>query len=333
MDTETLTLPSREAWLKTRTFGIGSSDAAAVLGISRYKSAFQLYQEKMGLEPPSRTEVELLRWGNILEEPIAQRYREETQRTVRNPRPDDGSFTVQRSLTMPFMVSSVDRYTTNTERPDDGEGVLEIKNAHFFVGKTWIDTQEPPLEFQVQLQHQLAVTGARWGSIAGLIGGSKFLWADVPRDDEFIELLIRAEAEFWQRVKDGNPPTPDGSAASIAAINRMFEREAGGEIVPLGVDLIDAHVNLQDAKAREKQAETERKAAENQIKLAIGEAAGGRLPDGTVYTWKSQTRKSFTTKESTFRVLRVFMPRDPAPLPPGKTNLEIEGIPEGDETL
>jgi putative phage-type endonuclease len=333
--TETIVLPSRESWLALRTLGIGSSDAAAVLGISRYKSAFQLYQEKLGLEPISRNERELLTWGNILEEPIAQRYASETGRQVRNPR--DGSidgFAIQRSLDVPFMLSSVDRFTTNPARVDDGEGVLEIKNAHFFVGKTWIETREPPLEFQVQVQHQLAVTGSKWGSIAGLIGGSKFLWADVPRDDEFIELLIKAEADFWQRLKDENPPEPDGSAASTEALNRMFARESSGIIVPLGAALIDAHVELQDAKAREKKAELEKKAAENQIKLAIGEAAGGRLPDGTVYTWKLQNRKEFVTKASSFRVLRVFPAREPLPLPAGRTNLELEGITEeGPDTL
>lgn len=310
MQTEQIVLTTRKEWEDARrVLGIGSSDAPAILGISRYKSAYQLYLEKLGVQQASKGESEQIRWGNILEEPIAQRYAEETGRSVRNPR-EPGKFFLERSRTVEFMVASVDRYTINPERPDDGEGVLEIKNAHFFVGKSWLDEQEPPLEFQVQLQHQLSVTGKRWGSIAAVIGGCRFVWADLPRDDEFIELLIQQEAEFWQRLKDQRPPEPDGSEQTSAAIAKLFRSEsAAGQIVALPPEYLDAHVELQAAKDAIAELEEKKRAAENRIKLAIGENTGGRLPNGAIYTWKTQTRKEHTVKASTFRVLRVTEPK------------------------
>ncbi len=330
MQTEEIVVPTRKEWLEARrTLGIGSSDAPAILGISRYKSAFQLYREKLGLEMPTKGDNEQIEWGNILEEPIAQRYALETGRSVRNPRLP-GTFTLARSRTVEFMVASVDRYTINPERPEDGEGVLEIKNAHFFVGKSWLDYQEPPAEFQVQLQHQLAVSGEKWGSLAALIGGCRFVWADIPRDEEFIELLIKAEDEFWSRLLRQEPPVPDGSDATKRAIDAMFRKPGTGEIVAFPPELVDVHIELQDAKVAVAEAKNRKNAAENVLRMSIGDNIGGRLPNGTVYTWKPQTRREYVAKETTFRVLRCFEAKRPA-LPPGKRSaLELD-IPIDDE--
>jgi predicted phage-related endonuclease len=286
MSDQSLEFKSRGEWLDARrTLGIGSSDAPAILGISRYKSAFGLYQEKLGVEQPSSGETEQLAWGNILEGPIAERYAQETGRPVFDPRTTAGAFVIRRSTT---------------------------------------------LEFLVQLQHQLAVTGAPWGSIAALIGGCRFVWTDIPRDNEFIEMLIKAEAEFWQRLVDKRPPEPDGSAQATRAINALFRKEATGIVVPFEPELLDAHIELQDAKVAIKEAESRKAAAENKIKLAIGENAGGRFPNGTMYTWKTTNRKAFAVKETSFRVLRPFEPKTTA-LPPGKRSAVLE-IEEGMDT-
>ena len=41
----------KSEWLKWRRKGIGGSDAGAVLGISPYKTARDVYYEKLGREP------------------------------------------------------------------------------------------------------------------------------------------------------------------------------------------------------------------------------------------------------------------------------------------
>ncbi|MET0742978.1 MAG: lambda-exonuclease family protein [Microvirga sp.] len=315
----------KSEWLEARrTLGIGSSDAAAILGISRYKSAFQLFQEKLGVMPASKNETELLEWGNILEEPIAQRYSMETNRRVINPNvTQDGArvFTIIRSQSVDFQIAQVDRFVEKL--PDQGEnpeedrdfGVLEIKNAHFFVGKSWLDEQEPPLEFTVQLQHQLAVTGKQWGSIAALIGGCRFVWGDIARDNEFIELLTKAEDEFWERLKRNEAPPPDGSEWTAKTLAKLFPGE-NGQIIPAPIEAVDWHVELAKAKQQEKDVLATRGQMENRIKAAIGENTGIRLPDGTIYTWKTQRRREFVSKATTFKVLRLTEARKPE-LPAG----------------
>jgi len=329
MSTSELQFATRGEWLESRrTLGIGSSDAAAILGVSRYKSAYQLFQEKLGVFPSSKGENEQLEWGNTLEEPIAQRYQRETARAVFDPNraPNgDKRFTIIRSREVDFMIAQIDRLTTSVstdvalQTNAEYSGVLEIKNAHFFVGKSWLDLQEPPLEFIIQLQHQLAVTGRQWGSIAALIGGCRFVWADLQRDDEFIALLTQAEGEFWERLKRNDPPAPDGSDWTTKALNKLFRAETSGVIVPLPIEAIEWHAALSVARSAEKSAQAKKREYENQIKAAIGDNVGGRLADGTIYTWKTQIRKEFVTKPSSFRVLRVFESRRPE-LPVGSVS-------------
>lgn len=313
--TEALTYQTRDAWLSARqTLGIGSSDAPVILGLSRYATPFVLYNEKLGLVARSEKESEQLAWGNILEEPIAQRYALVTGRSVRNPRVP-GTFTIERSKKNDFMIAAVDRYTlAKPDEPDvlpmqrTSEGVLEIKNASIFMANDWLDLQEPPVEFQVQVQHQMAVTGAQWGSIACLIGGSTFVWKDIARDDEFIDMLIEKEREFWNRLLNREPPPIDGSNLTRAVIGKMHPRDTGTviELPPDAADLIADRAVLKTAEKQNTDAINE---VESKLKAILGDNTAGTLRDGTVVTWKWQARAAHQVKATEFRQLRVTAPK------------------------
>lgn len=319
MLTETKTFDTRAEWEEARRItGIGSSDAPVILGMSRYKTPFQLYSEKLGLVPSNREETEQLRWGNILEEPIAQRYSEETHRSVRNPKPHPGAFVIERSREVEFMIAQIDRYTIRLATPEEQaaaivaggtmpineEGVLEIKNAHFFMAEDWLEMQEPPAEFQIQLQHQLAVTGLKWGSIACLIGGVKFVWKDLARDDEFIDLLITKEREFWSMLQNHVPPRIDGTEKTKAIIGKLHPKD-NGLTIELGVDALELVEERETLKAGIKKAEERVTQIENTLKLAIGPNTAGAFRDGTVVTYKHQSRAGYTVQATEYRQLRV----------------------------
>ena len=51
------------------------------------------------------------------------------------------------------------------------------------------------------MQHYMAVTGWQMWHLAVLIGNREFVWYDVPRDDAWIEEMIRQEAAFWDCVE------------------------------------------------------------------------------------------------------------------------------------
>lgn len=299
------TFATRDEWLAARqSYGIGSSDVSAILGLSRYQSALSLYHEKLGLKTESEESREQREWGLILEEPIAQRYALKTGRAVYNPSAD-GAWKIARSKERPFMLATVDRIVNNPTLIPDAFGVLEIKNAHLFMADEWgpDNNNEPPVEYQVQLQHQLAVTGLQWGSIAALIGGSMFVWADLRRDEVLIARLIDIETGFMRRLEQHDPPPADGSKSTKDILRRLYPRDTG-EVIELPIDALEWHQELTAASADEKAAKDRKETASNRLKQAIGDATAGIIPGGITYTYKSQKRAEFISKETEFRVLR-----------------------------
>lgn len=185
--------------------------------------------------------------------------------------------------------------------PASGPGVVEIKNAGFFKREDWRD--EPPLAFQVQVQHQMAVTGAQWGSVAALVGGVEFFWTDIPRHNGFIEKLLQACGEFWERVQAGTPPAADGSESTRQLLKELYPRDTG-EVIALPAPFISVDEELTRLKKQAKALAQRRATLEAELKLAIGAATAATLDNGTVYTYKTQGRREFVTPASEFRVLR-----------------------------
>ena len=295
----------RDAWLEERRTGIGASDAAIILGISKWKSPLQLFAEKAGLADIPEEEKDYLSWGHRLEPAIASAYEDETGRLTSDP----GDFAIQRNPNVPWQLATIDRWVVAW--PDGANlppvdipgipGVLELKTANAFRREEWKD--EPPLAYQIQLQHQLAVTGALWGSIAVLIGGQQFMWTDIPRNDSFIEQLLNAEERFWRRVQTKEPPEPDSSQSATKILHALYPRELH-DAVDLPIDAVDWDRDRTLAMEIIRTQEAVKRESENRIKFAMGDHAVGILPSGARYTWKSSPRAGYTVAATTVRTLR-----------------------------
>jgi len=123
------------------------------------------------------------------------------------------------------------------------------------------------------------------------------------RNANFCDALVKAETDFWRRVQDRDPPEPDGSASTIAALNALYPRDSG-ETVELSSEALLWDAQIQAAKETRKETESVINLCEARIKDAIGDATYGELPDGTVYSWKTQRRKAYSVEAKEFRVLR-----------------------------
>lgn len=291
---------TEQEWLAERNNGLGSSDAAAVLGLDPWKSAIQLWGEKAGHLDAEHHDAgeEFKFWGKILERPIAEKYSIETRREVLEEAP----------FTMHFMDederlrASLDRLVEQNERhPDSGQGLLEIKNVSQFKGGQWADGASP-LWYQVQVQHQFLVTGFNWGSFAILIGGNQFGWQDVFPSEKFMAYLLEKEQEFLDFVKRDVPPPVDASQSAKETIARLYPQDSGETIV-LTLDATQWDEELQDVKAQQKDLEEKRRLLENQIKNAIGEATFGTLMDGTQYSLKTIEAAGYTVEPKRYRRL------------------------------
>lgn len=319
-----------QAWLEDRrTRGIGASDAPIILGVSRFKSAYSLYHEKRGARPIEPHDQQLVQLGLLMEPIIAQLFATETGRVVREPR---SRYELQVHPERPWMFATIDRWQWDDTRvpplsaglgADElvaaGTGVLELKNVSVYAAKTWLDTGEVPLEYQLQLQHQLAATGCAWGSIAALIGGTEFRWADFERDDDLIGGIITEEEAFWQRVLAGDEPielAADAHDSTRETLNGLFTARADEprSVTGLAPELLDVDATRQEAIERIKFYEDRRAEAENRI-LAELQAAGasvGVFSNGVRYEWTMRSRTTKPQAEAktvTFPVLTRKAPK------------------------
>ena len=291
---ELIELGTEADWLEARRQGIGASEAAAVLGVSPYATPISLYADKLGLVEPDAETSEAVAWGLILQPAIVGRYRSVTGRATW----EVPAYTLRRSRVHPFMVATLDALTAI-----DGPRVpLEVKNVGSYRAKDW--TEEPPLWVQVQAQHQMAVLGSERASVAALIGGNRFVFCDVARNDRFIAALIEQLRVFWERLCAKEPPDVDGSRASQELLRKLYPRETAGLVVNLPPEAVEWDQLAQVARESERTAKKVVSEYENKIKAAIGEAEVGYLQTGARYEWKASERKGYTVAPTITRTLR-----------------------------
>lgn len=286
MQAEVLTLTldmSREEWLKARKKGIGGSDAAAIAGLNKWKSPVGVYLDKVGQAPEEDTAGEAAYWGNVMEDIVAQEFSKRTGLKVRRrnailQHPDHS-----------FMLANVDRLIVGAR-----EG-LECKTASEYLKDLW-EGEEIPASYLLQCQHYMAVTGYEAWHIAVLIGGNKFIYKKVERDEELIQYLIDIEKNFWEEhVLKENPPMFDGSDASVDLLKALYP-----EAIPNTEILLPADTNtyleaLDQVNEDLQQLENQKKEYENKIKALMGENEKG-IAGERLITWKSITSNRFDSK-------------------------------------
>ncbi|MCQ0033106.1 endonuclease [Burkholderia glumae] len=206
---------SRDDWLAVRRTGIGGSDAAAAVGLNPYMSALELWLDKTrraeGLPKPDPADTTSpTYWGTLLEPIVAAVYTQQTGNKVRKVN------AVLRHATVPFMLANIDREVVGASDVQ----ILECKTAGEFGSRLWRDGV--PEYVQIQVQHQLAVTGKTAAHVAVLLCGQALEVHRIERDDALIGKLIELEANFWRFVETDTPPPPDGSESADRALRHLY---------------------------------------------------------------------------------------------------------------
>lgn len=271
----------REDWLEVRKHGIGSSDSSAAVGLNPYKSRLELWLEKTGRDSAlpqidPHDEESPAYWGNILEPIVAAHYTKRTGNRVRkinavlqHPDPDKA-----------WMLANIDREVIGV--PD--VQILECKTAGINGSRLWKDGV--PEYVQVQVHHQLAVTGKQSADVAVLLGGQHLEIHRIERDEVLISNLVQLEREFWQYVETDTPPPADGSESAERALRCLYPEDTGAELdfrsdVTLSAAFSDL-VAVRSLIANRQELEAQLK---QQIQQAMGDASKAYFETGTV-TWK-----------------------------------------------
>ena len=211
---------NRDQWLQVRKGGIGSSDAAAAVGLNPYKSQLELWMEKTGQDEQlpkvdPQDESSPLYWGTLLEPIVAAHYTRRTGNKVRRVN------AVLQHPTEPWMLANLDREVIGTPAVQ----ILECKTAGINGARLWKDGV--PEYVQLQVMHQLAVTGSRAADVAVLIGGQDLQVHRIERDEALIANLMALERQFWGHVQRCEPPPADGSDSADVALRALYPRDSG----------------------------------------------------------------------------------------------------------
>ena len=259
-------------WLKERQCGIGGSDVGAIAGVNKYKTPFEVYIEKTEPITEVKEQSESAYFGDIFEDIVAKEFEKRTGLKVRRDRKH------YKHKEYPFMVANIDR------RIAGENAILECKTANQYLLKEWED-EEIPASYLLQVQHYLAVTGAARGYIAVLIGGQKFIWKEVPRDEELIQMIIELEKDFWNLVEAKTPPALDGSSAAEKYLKERYKEVEENKSIELGFEYKDKIKTYLEMKKQLKDFEKQIQELENQIKFEIGNAEYAYAP-GYSLSWK-----------------------------------------------
>lgn len=270
-------------WLKERQCGIGGSDVGAILGVNKYKTQFEVYIEKTEPITEVKEQSESAYFGDIFEDVVAKEFEKRTGKKVRRDRKH------YKHKDYPFMVANIDRRVVGEN------AILECKTANQFLASDW-EGEEVPASYLLQVQHYLFVTGAELGYIAVLIGGQRFIWKEVKRDEELIEIIIEAENEFWKMVEDKTPPALDGSSAAENYLKEKYKQAETEKAIELGFEYKDKIKAYLEKKEQLKAFETDVKELENQIKFEIGNAEYAYAP-GYSLSWKNVSSTKVDSKK------------------------------------
>lgn len=270
---------SRDDWLTVRKGGVGSSDAAAAVGLNPYKSQLELWMEKTGRDAnlpktDPNDETSPMYWGTLLEPIVAAHYTKRTGHKVRRIN------AVLQHPSEPWMLANLDREVVGVSDVQ----ILECKTAGMNGARLWRDGV--PEYIQLQVLHQLAVTGKQAADVAVLICGQELQVHRIERNEPMIKQLMLLERQFWSYVELDEQPPSDGSDSADVALRALYPKDCG-KTIDLSRDLVMSAafsdlLSVRQFLAAHTKLESELK---QRIQQRMGEASQAVFENGDV-TWK-----------------------------------------------
>lgn len=290
----------RQDWLRARKRGIGSSDAAAVCGLSKWRTALHVYQDKLGLleDEPDRNELYM---GRVMEPVIARLYCQREECRLRKPQP------IIWHSDLSYLFTSIDY-----ERVDDLR-IVECKNVGYL--KEWGEpgTASVPADYFIQAQHSMEASDRARVDIAALASGRDLYIYVIHRDYAVGAMLIEIESAFWERVQKRRPPPADWAhKATPNLIKSLFTTVEKRTVVLSKEESLHALVlqkRLQEASKTKSDAEKEYKAAQAEMFGIMGAAERAELADGSVWHRSVIERDGYTVQPSSYTKLTVREPK------------------------
>lgn len=306
---------------------IGGSDAAAILGISKWTTPLQVFHEKTRNPLFEKKDKAVFqrgkRWEPIALEMLLDALEDEDgvrpELLARNARYTDPVY--------PFLSCEID-----AEILRKGERLnVEIKTVHPFAAGEWGEqgSEEIPIHYAAQVMHGMGIRKSQRVIVGALFGADSMLPFVVERDNDTILAMRNKCVDFWHNhVLAGIPPDPVNMADMMLLLSRRK-----GTPVDLSPEVAARVFEVQHIRNEVKMLGEQKEACEwelfefvrNAWNLApevesLKDDAILRFEGKEIATWKSQTSKRIDStrlkkeqpsiaelysKESISRVLRI----------------------------
>lgn len=200
---------TREDWLAARGGHIGASEAASIMGYSKWQTPAELWRIKTGKQKPKDlSDNPNVKFGTKSEEHIRGLFMCLHPELRSDYRPYD--FLYQDSR--PWLRATLDGELTEIATGE--RGILEIKSAECISKADWDAWNgKIPQNYFCQILHQFAATGFTFAYLCAFLynpNGRKeikeylFLREDFETD---ITNLVKTEEVFWKKVQTKNVPS------------------------------------------------------------------------------------------------------------------------------
>ncbi len=289
----------RQQWLAQRRLGAGGSDIAAILGLSPFKTAFQLWLEKTGRDEGQIKDNERMAWGRRLEKSILDDWQDRHGRLL-----DRGRCVVH--PTCSIISATLDGSTA------DLSVVVEAKN---------VDTTPAAAQpyYEVQVLWEMAASGAQTGYLTELVRGHEIVEFVFRLEDYAarIQEIIDIVQDWWAKHVIADVP-PDPLAADVRRIARLYPEVDAAAVAEIPEDLVRDYLKEKEAVEA---AEMRRDAIQTKIQMLMGPAKIGKSAAGKVSWYQVGGRASidakalakvhpaiaeqFTTHGANYRVFKV----------------------------
>lgn len=206
-----ISISEHDEWLRKRLKGIGGSDAAAVVGLSPFKSNVALWEEKTG----RRKAADIggnprVKYGKEAEKYLRELFKLDFPQYFVDY---DEFGMVALNPDMPFCFATLDGDLAESGR----RGILEIKTCEIMRSSQWAEWDgQIPQHYYIQVLHQLLATGYDFaivkaqlkyhdknGDMQAAIRHYKIERSDVLAD---LEWLTAKEKVFWRCVESDAKP-------------------------------------------------------------------------------------------------------------------------------
>ena len=212
---------SEEDWLDYRRRGIGGSDVSAIFGTSPFRTARDLYYDKLNIASVEDDEGNwvAMEMGHLLEPLVAKIFERKTGYRV---------YQIKKMFQhpqYPWMLADVDYFV---ELPDGTTAILEIKTTNYNARDNWwMNGKETvPVYYESQGRHYMAVTDLDRCFFCCLYGNNEeeVIIREVKRDFEYEAEMVFLEQYFWENHVQRHVPPPytESGALIIESARKHF---------------------------------------------------------------------------------------------------------------